>query len=164
MWTRNTISFCSSSKTQSSRKLKKKEITWEQNNLVQIVSCVYRLELVLKANEDDVEILNNAVFNNLDKMNIIDIQSVISGMSFLYEDKLYNPKLVHPLINKIIDNKEPLNSLILTNLMKSVVALRVEHKAFYDYIVHVIKENYSRFDNVALAYTLARLIRLNQMD
>jgi hypothetical protein len=133
-------------------------------NIVQIVSCIYRLELVLKSNEEDVDILNKAVFDHLKNMNIIDIQSVLSGMSFLYEDKLYNPNLVNPMIDKIINGKEPINSLILTNLMKSMVALRVDHKEFYRYIVHVIQENYHKFDNVALSYTLARLIRLNQMD
>ena len=133
-------------------------------NLCQIISCVYRLELVLHTNIDDIKILNKSVRHRLDEMNVLDIQSLLSGVSFIYERYVADLDLVTSMLDRIVEKNFPLNSLILTNLMKSLVKLNVKHDKFYEYIVDCIKSDYYKYDNVALSYTFARLIRLAQFD
>ena len=97
-------------------------------------------------------------------MNLLDIQSILSGMSILYGMYDYNGKIVHSLISRAEYMLNGMNSLILTNLMKSWVSLRVYQPSFFNKIVQIIKSRPESFDIVALSYTLARLVRLSYFD
>jgi hypothetical protein len=136
-------------------------------DLVQMVSSVCRMNLVFLKNTEDLEIMREAAFSILHKMNIIDLQSVLNGFSIVYQGYSYHPNLLTPLIETLKANTEPINSLTLTNIMKSLNSLRIDDSGLYDYVVEAVEKNHfgkgKKLDNIALVYTFARLVRLNQI-
>ena len=76
----------------------------------------------------------------------------------------YHPNLLTPLLEKIISLDQRINSLILTNLMKSISELRIDMPALYDRIVELVKKNYSSLDNIALMYCFTRFVKLAQFE
>lgn len=132
-------------------------------SLVQMISSIYRMKLVFLKNFEDLELLRAVIEKRLDNMNMLDLQSILKGYADVYSTYSYNPKIVAPLVKHIKKNRNRVNSLILTNIMKSLASLRIDHPALYNHIVNLIKADYRRLDNVALAYSFARMVKLNQI-
>lgn len=93
------------------------------------------MNLVFLSNDVDILMLNDVTSSRVSSFNTMDIQSILSGLSRVFQDFLFDDTLVNVLLNRLMKINAPLNSLTITNLMKSVVALRIHNPAFYKYIV-----------------------------
>nr|QOH99320.1 putative RNA-binding protein [Euplotes raikovi] len=149
-------------KSASLERIENSQDTMSTKELCQIISTIYRMNLVFLKHKDDNKILKDAIDSNLSKMNLLDIQSILSGLTYVYSNYYYDNKVVIPLIERATELLDRMNSLTLTNLMKSCFILRIHSPEFYDNVVEVIKDKYKQFDNIALAYTVARMVRLKQ--
>lgn len=146
------------------KRIEKRYSDISTKELVQIISSIYRMNLVFIKSFEDIKIVENAILERVYGMNLIDIQSIMSGMGLVYHNHTYSRKVLDIVIKNLVNQRGPINSLILTNLMKSATHLRIPNEQFYEYIVDKIKSDYRKLDNVALAYSLARLVRLAQFD
>lgn len=133
-------------------------------NLVQMMSSVFRMNLVFLKTNDDLNLMKKITYERLPEMNIIDLQSILNGFALVYEVYSYNPEIIDPIIKKLIEFDGPVNSLILTNIMKSLNMLRIDNSKLYSWILLKIKQDYKKLDNIALVYSFTRLARLNQID
>lgn len=70
------------------------------------------------------------------------------------------------MIDPYIDHLDlkNVNSLTMTNIMKTLNVLRIDREDLYDYIVECIQTNYHKLDNIALVYTFCRLVRLGKFE
>lgn len=106
-------------KTASIQRIKEEQSTIPTKEMSQILSTVCRMNLVFLKNKSDVNVMKSAITSHLPNMNLLDIQSILSGLSIIYKEFLYDTKLVEPLMTKAKTYIKELNSLTLTNMMKS---------------------------------------------
>lgn len=153
-----------SMKRASIERLETKGYQISHKDLVLMISSILRMNLIFLKDTNDLEKIIDICSKRVERYNIIDKQNILVGYAHVFGDYSYPQDMVDPILDSILKTKEPINSLILTSLMKSLSRLRVSRKDIYDFIVKIVKENYSKLDNIALIYTYSRLVRLGQFD
>ncbi|CAI2360188.1 unnamed protein product [Moneuplotes crassus] len=145
-------------------RIKKRADKMNTKQVVQILSSLLRMKIIFIKDWEDMEEVVNVIEGKIDSMNLLDLQSVLKGYSEVYAIYSYPPKTKDRIIQKLKECKEPMTSLILTNIMRSLNALRIDDDELYSHIVMCVKRDYQRLDNIALIYTFSRLIKLNQLE